>query len=186
MVHESSLLNKIWHINQYIQNKNSISFEYANAFNKIRTHIIRPMYITFSELYFYLVGVNEKGEVIIYRVDRILDYHKSNQHIKLPSSPYYNEGELKKRIYFMYGGEWKRVVFEFNNGVIESVLDRFPTAKLIKKDYKENRFIVEVEVIGDGIIMWLLSQGSKVKILQPQFIKKLYLEEIKKMHQNNI
>ncbi|WP_436866222.1 hypothetical protein [Mammaliicoccus sciuri] len=50
----------------------------------------------------------------------------------------------------------------------------------------ENRFIVEVEVIGDGIIMWLLSQGSKVKILQPQFIKKLYLEEIKKMHQNNI
>jgi predicted DNA-binding transcriptional regulator YafY len=179
--HEEPLLNKIWDINKIIQSNKSISFDYANAFNHLKNHVIRPMYITYSELYFYLIGVNAKNEVLIFRLDRILSYKIDKHQIDLPSSPYYNEGELKKRIYFMYGGEWKRVSFEFNNGVIESVLDRFPTAKLLKKDYDNNRFTVEIEVIGDGIIMWLLSQGSKVKILSPQSIKEKYIREINKI-----
>jgi predicted DNA-binding transcriptional regulator YafY len=179
--HEEPLLNKIWDINKIIQSNKSISFDYANAFNHLKNHVIRPMYITYSELYFYLIGVNAKNEVLIFRLDRILSYKIDKHQIDLPSSPYYNEGELKKRIYFMYGGEWKRVSFEFNNGVIESVLDRFPTAKLLKKDYDNNRFTVEIEVIGDGILMWLLSQGSKVKILSPQSIKEKYMREINKI-----
>jgi predicted DNA-binding transcriptional regulator YafY len=179
--HEEPLLKKIWDINKIIQSNKSISFDYANAFNHLKNHVIRPMYITYSELYFYLIGVNAKNEVLIFRLDRILNYKIDIHQIDLPSSPYYNEGELKKRIYFMYGGEWKRVSFEFNNGVIESVLDRFPTAKLLKKDYDNNRFTVEIEVIGDGILMWLLSQGSKVKILSPQSIKEKYMREINKI-----
>lgn len=83
----------------------------------------------------------------------------------------------------MYGGDWKRVKFEFNGGIIESVLDRFPTAQLLKKDYVNNRFLVEIEVIGDGVMMWLLSQGSRVKIISPQSIKASYLEEINKINQ---
>ncbi|MCB6939969.1 WYL domain-containing protein, partial [[Eubacterium] rectale] len=81
--------------------------------------------------------------------DRILDYETADKQINSPSSPYYKEGELKQRIYFMYSGEWKRVGFEFNNGIIQSVMDRFPTAKLIKKDYENNHFEVEIEVIGN-------------------------------------
>ncbi|WP_210128909.1 WYL domain-containing protein [Staphylococcus sp. GDX8P102P-2] len=181
MNHGELLLDKIWDINNLIINDKTITFEYYNALNKGRQHTIKPMYITYSELYFYLVGVNEKGTVLIFRLDRIQSYSDIVKKIKLPQSPYYKEGELKKRIYFMYGGYWKRVRFEFNGGIIESVLDRFPTAKLLKKDYKNNQFEVEIEVIGDGVIMWLLSQGSKVKILSPQSIKKQYIEEIKKI-----
>ena len=29
--------------------------------------------------------------------------------------------------------------------------------------------------------MWLLSQGSKVKVLSPQSVKELYLDELQKM-----
>ena len=146
-----------------------------------KTHIIRPLYITFSELYFYMVAVNKNGRTLIYRIDRIHDFEVINQKIEDSKSMFYQEGELKQRAYFMYGGEWKRVRFEFNGGIIESVIDRFPTAKLIKKDYENNRFVVEIEVIGDGIIMWLLSQGSKVKILSPLSIKEKYVREIQKI-----
>ncbi|KOR12558.1 hypothetical protein AMC75_08750 [Staphylococcus carnosus] len=181
MIHEEPLLDKIWDINLIIQNGQSLSFEYSNAMNMVKHHVIKPMYITFSELYFYVVGVNEKEQVIIYRLDRILEYEGIKKRIATPDSPYFKEGELKQRIYFMYGGKWQRVRFEFNNGIIESVMDRFPTAKLLKKDYENNHFEVEIEVIGNGIIMWLLSQGSKVKVLSPQSVKELYLEELKKM-----
>ncbi|WP_237449271.1 helix-turn-helix transcriptional regulator [Staphylococcus simulans] len=181
MTHEVPLLDLIWDINALIHKGKTISFLYANAMNKTRRHLAKPMYLTFSELYFYLVAVNEKEQVIIFRLDRILDYETADKQINSPSSPYYKEGELKQRIYFMYSGEWKRVGFEFNNGIIESVMDRFPTAKLIKKDYENNHFEVEIEVIGNGIVMWLLSQGSKVKILYPQEVKDYYLDELHKM-----
>jgi len=181
MNHGEPLFNKIWELNQCIQEGKAIEFEYFNAMNRGRLHIIKPMYITYSELYFYLVGVNEKEQVLIFRVDRIQEYKVIQETIQVPSSPYIKEGELKKRIYFMYGGEWKKVTFEFNGGIIESVLDRFPTARLLKKDYSNNRFVVEVEVIGDGILMWLLSQGARIKVLSPQNLKEKHIAEIKKM-----
>lgn len=181
--HEEPLFNKLWALNEIALAGKSLEFNYYNARNQFRVHKIKPLYITFSELYFYLVGVNEKGDTLIYRVDRIEEYKTIPQKIVSNQSIYSQEGELKKRAYFMYGGEWKRVQFEFNNGIIESVLDRFPTAKLIKKDYKNNQFIVEVEVIGNGIVMWLLSQGSRVKVISPQSVKNAYLDEIKKINQ---
>ncbi|WP_262556093.1 WYL domain-containing protein [Staphylococcus simulans] len=62
------------------------------------------------------------------------------------------------------------------------MIDRFPTAKLIKSDYTNNRFTVEIEVMGDdGILMWLFSQGSKVKVLEPKSLKEKYVKELQKM-----
>ena len=191
MNHGEPLFHKLWELNELIQQEKTIEFEYFNAMNRGRIHNIKPMYITYSELYFYLVGINEKEQVIIFRVDRIQEFKVTDDKFKVtedkfkvPHSPYIREGELKKRIYFMYGGEWKKVVFEFNGGIIESVLDRFPTAKLIKKDYIHNRFTVEIEVIGDGILMWFLSQGSRVKVLSPIDLKPKHINEVKKIIEN--
>lgn len=184
MNHGEPLFSKLWELNHIIQQNKTIEFEYFNAMNRGRIHKIKPMYITYSELYFYLVGVNDKEQVIIFRVDRIQEYKVTKEKIKIPNSPYIREGELKKRIYFMYGGEWKKVTFEFNGGIIESVLDRFPTAQLIKKDYINNCFTVEIEVTGDGILMWLLSQGSRVKVLSPTDLKEKHIDEVKNIIEN--
>lgn len=184
MNHGEPLLNKIWELNHIIQQNKTIEFDYFNAMNQGRTHVIKPMYITFSELYFYLVGVNDKEQVLIFRIDRIQAYKVMKTRLTVPSSPYIREGALKQRIYFMYGGHWKKVSFEFNGGIIESVLDRFPTAQLLKKDYTNNRFVVEIEVIGDGILMWLLSQGSRVKVLSPNSLKEKHIAEVEKILEN--
>ena len=191
MNHGEPLFHKLWELNELIQQEKTIEFEYFNAMNRGRIHNIKPMYITYSELYFYLVGINEKEQVIIFRVDRIQEFKVTDDKFKVtedkfkvPHSPYIREGELKKRIYFMYGGEWKKVAFEFNGGIIESVLDRFPTAKLIKKDYINNRFTVEIEVIGDGILMWFLSQGARVKVLSPTDLKQKHINEVENIIEN--
>jgi len=181
---EQELLDIIWELNTLIYKNKVIEIEYSNALNAVKTHIIKPVYITFSEFYYYLVGVKESEDILIFRVDRILNYKARRLNFSVQLPHYMSEGELKKRIYYMYGGHLKKVQFEFSGGIIESVIDRFPTAKLLKKDYKNNIFTVEIAVIGNGIIIWLLSQGSKIKVLSPASIVDLYNEEVKKIYKN--
>lgn len=181
---EQGLLDIIWELNEHIQNSKVIEIEYSNALNKVKSHIIKPLYVTFSEYYYYLTGAKENGDILIFRVDRILEYKVRRHRFDIQLPQHMEEGELKKRIYFMYGGSLKTVTFEFTGGIIESVIDRFPTAKLLKKDYKNNQFTVEIEVIGDGIMMWLLSQGKRVKVLSPPSMVELYQAEVNEMYKN--
>ena len=102
MNHGEQLFHKLWKLNEFIQQEKIIEFEYFNAMNRGRIHKIKPMYITYSELYFYLVGINKKEQVIIFRVDRIQEFKViddkfkvTEDKFKVPHSPYIREGELK-------------------------------------------------------------------------------------------
>lgn len=70
---------------------------------------------------------------------------------------------MRKRIQFMYGGQLKRIRFEYTGPSVEAVLDRLPTAKIERKT--EAGWIITAEVFGKGIEMWMKSQGEKVKPL---------------------
>ena len=52
---------------------------------------------------------------------------------------------------------------------MDAILDRLPTAKVLSKD--EEAFIVEAEVYGNGIVMWLLSRGDRVDVLAPESLR---------------
>lgn len=177
-------IDRIWDLHEAIEQKKNIKFKYCNAVYEIKEHTIQPYFITFSELYFYIIGINKKGQTLIYRIDRIESFEILDQTFHYTPPPYLSPMKIKDRIYFMYGGELQRIQFEFNGGIIESVLDRFPTARTIKTDHKNNRYTLEVEVIGDGILMWFLSQGRRVKVLSPPSMVKKINDEIEAMRGN--
>lgn len=107
--------------------------------------------------------MNEKIKYpTIFRIDRIQKIDITNTRFSVPYSQRFSEAEFKKRIQFMYSGELKTVRFEFT-GILESLLDKLPTAQ-IEKEIEEG-VIVKAEVFGNGIDMWLRSQGDRVKIL---------------------
>ena len=58
------------------------------------------------------------------------------------------------------------------------MLDRLPTAKIIEQT--DDYALIEAEVYGKGIIMWLLSQGTKVEVVKPDSLR----EEMKKQLQD--
>lgn len=63
---------------------------------------------------------------------------------------------------------------------MQAVLDKLPTAKIIER-MGENKYLIEAETYGDGIKMWLLSQGAWVKVIAPdEFIAELR-SEVKKL-----
>lgn len=53
-----------------------------------------------------------------------------------------------------------------------------PTARVIEQH--ENECTIEAETFGKGVIMWLLSQGSKVEVLKPESMR----EEMKQVLQD--
>ena len=61
----------------------------------------------------------------------------------------------------MYGGKLQKVKFRYSGYDIDAVLDRLPTAKVLSEE--DGVYTVEAEVFGQGIDMWMRSQGSFVE-----------------------
>ena len=175
--HKIVFIDKMWKIGQAIQCQQYVEIEYLRLKDKsIVKRKIKPVAIMFSEYYFYLAAFiddNDKSrehfDVLndafptIYRIDRIQSLKICEDYFYVPYKNRFEEGEFRKRIQFMYGGKLRKVKFKYSGLSIEAVLDRLPTAKIL--DEEDGVFIIEVEVFGDGIDMWLRSQGKIVEIL---------------------
>lgn len=175
--HGKSIIPGLWDIAQAVQNHHVMEIEYERmkAPNLVK-RTIEPVGILFSEYYFYLAAFLSDGErervfgsvdefyPTIYRIDRIKSFKVMDKHFNVPYKDRFEEGEFRKRVQFMYGGKLKRIRFKYTGMSIEAILDRLPTAKVIKDDEKEK--IVEAEVYGDGVDMWLRTQGDNVKLIQ--------------------
>ena len=79
----------------------------------------------------------------------------------------------------MLPGKLQTIRFEFTGPSVQAVLDKLPTAKIIERDGK--KYLIEAEVYGNGIKMWLLSQGAWVKVVAPTDFVAEVREEIEKM-----
>ena len=140
----------------------------------------------FSEYYFYLIAykyennnVDKAATPIYFRIDRITDITVHREQISLSKQQEFDEGLLRKRSQFMWPGPLRRIRFEFTGPSLQAVLDRLPTARLIEQF--NGKSIIEAEVYGNGIKMFLLSQGSWVKVISPDEFVYEMKAEIEKM-----
>lgn len=164
--HNSYLLSRIWDISECIRGREVIEITYINMRNIEGRRKIKPVSIIFSEYYFYLIAyINDLESPTVFRIDRIKYFKKVKEKFLIPESNRFEDGEFRKRIQFMYSGKLQKIKFEFWGSSIEAVLDRIPTAKIIDK--YDNKYLVEAEVYGKGVIMWILSQGEYIKLISP-------------------
>lgn len=161
--HGKKLLSPIWELSKLITEQKVISFRYTRQDGKSTLKTVKPVSIMFSEFYFYLIAFStdeEHKHPIIYRIDRISGMKPTGERFSVPYKERFSDGEFRKRIQFMYSGELKRVTFDYS-GVLEAILDRLPTAKILHQS--GNTYTITAETYGDGIYMWLRSQGDQVK-----------------------
>lgn len=176
--HNQALIAKIWDFSRYINQKQTIAIDYQRADKKWVTRTILPYSLLFSEYYFYLICYNAQyASHLIYRIDRIKSYRIAKEKIQLATKEQIEEGEFRKMSQFMLSGQATTIRFAFT-GIVEAALDRLPTARIISQSDKETT--IEADVYGDGVIMWLLSQGSRAHLLSPpEMVAKLKTEVIK-------
>ena len=174
--HKSDFLDTLWEIGQAIRNCKIIEIDYERTKDKTVVHRkVKPVAIMFSEYYFYVTAfiddeeLRQRFDVIndsfptIYRIDRILNMNVNEERFHIPYSSRFEEGEFRKRIQFMYGGKLQKVRFKYVGNDIDAILDRLPTAEIKSED--EDGYIVEAEVFGKGIDMWIKSQGDLIELL---------------------
>lgn len=190
--HQSYIQDKLWDIGSDIKNCNLLEIEYikATSSNEQVKRIVEPVALIFSEYYFYLnayiVEKNEEDDYVhkydypaIFRIDRIVNYRTTGEKYKILYTNRFEEGEFRKRIQFMYAGKLMRIQLRFTGENPEAVLDRLPTAKVLART--EEGYIIEAEVYGKGIMMWLLSQGSRVEVLKPESLRQEMKRTLKEM-----
>lgn len=172
--HKKAIINSMWDLNLAIKECKKINIAYCKQNGELVERKIKPVGLMFSEFYFYITGFidgtdKEKYEnkediySTIYRVDRIRKFEILNEHFEVPYKDRFEEGEFRKRIQFMYGGKLRRIKFKYTGDCVEAVLDRLPTEEIIKKE--EGGYIISAEVFGNGVDMWLRSQGDLVRVM---------------------
>ncbi len=185
---KESLFDIIWDLSQAIRNKSLLEIDYDKELSsKLTKRVLKPVGIIFSEFYFYLIAYIHNKDYnfpTVYRLDRIKNYeinHKKES-FNIPYIKRFKEGEFRNRVQFMYPGKLMKIKFKFTGRSLEAVLDRLPTAKVINE--VDDGYIIEAEVYGKGIKMWLLSQGQNIEVLEPYTLRKGMAETINRMQDN--
>lgn len=120
--------------------------------------------------------------LFIKKIDRIEQFQQTGVLFKVPYEERFQEGEFCKRVQFMYPGELITVKFKFIGASPQAVMDRLPTARVVEKF--DGGVIFEAEVYGNGVRMWLLSQGEYVKVISPNELVKNIWKSVNKMDFN--
>jgi predicted DNA-binding transcriptional regulator YafY len=180
--HQSGVKDKLWKLGEEIRDYNLIEIIYQKQVSSKEkvTRVIQPVALLFSEYYFYLnafiVEKNEAGRYermfdypTVFRVDRIVKVHELGEKFKIAYANRFEEGAFRKRVQFMFPGDLINLQFRYTGRNVEALFDRLPTAKVLSENEEET--IIEAEVYGKGILMWLLSQGDSVEVLRPQSMR---------------
>lgn len=177
--HKDKFLKKMWELSGAVREQQEVTITYRRTDGVQVQRTVQPVGIMFSEFYFYLIAFltpKDKQKVkfeiendpfpTIYRIDRIKGFTVTDKHFAVPYAKRFEEGEFRKRIQFMYGGHLQRLRFYFKGSCYEYILDRLPTAKVVLEDEKGT--LIEAEVFGKGIDIWLKSQGELIEVVSRQ------------------
>lgn len=174
--HKKSFIEWLWDIGDAIKNHNQMEIKYKKMDGTFVTRVVNPVGLMFSEYYFYLLAhiVNidnekyfaNKDDIFptIYRIDRIDSFKILPKHFRVYYKDRFEEGEFRKRTFFMTGGRLQKIKFKYTGHSLEAILDKIPTAEVIEEG--DGYYIIKAEVFGNGINRWILSQGKDVEILK--------------------
>ena len=164
--HGKPIIEPLWELKKHIFNKEIIEFDYIRKDGVASHRKVKPLSVMFSDYYFYLIAWmadDLKDYPTVFRIDRMTKIKSTGEKYKIPYRDKFEEGDFRKKVQFMYSGPLKTIRFEFTGPSIEAILDRIPGAEIIEQS--GNKYVLKAECYGDGILMWLKTQGDYVKIL---------------------
>lgn len=178
-----NLIENIKQLHIALGENREISFLYGR-YNEKKEFILRdkrylviPKEIIYKQNRYYLIALDTKNhlQVRYYRLDRMTAIE--------PGEVHYNKeqidmSEFDIRTFDMFSSEkTEMVIMKVHKDLIDLMIERFGIQVSIKPDFESKDHIrVHQEMgISVGLVRWILQQGSKVEVLQPQHLR----EEIK-------
>ena len=173
-------------INYAINLGRKISFRYFKYDTKKRPQlrndgapfIFSPHRLVWNGDYYYVVGVNDEKEVRIFRLDR-MESAPEILEAKTKGFPKgFSMSKFLNTTFRMFGTDYTTVTLLCDNGVIDSILDRFGKGVDIMP-VGDNRFRIAVDVAVSNVFYgWVFGFCGKVKIENPIEVKNEYKQMV--------
>jgi predicted DNA-binding transcriptional regulator YafY len=144
-------------------------------------YVASPYALSWSDDNYYLIAYYQRyNDISNFRVDRMKSIEMIDEKRKLTEEfKSFNIAEYSNKIFNMYSGKMESVKLQFDNSLINVVMDRFGKDVIIQ-NREGNCFCIIVDVIASNTFLgWLSMFGDKVKILSPESLKQKMKENAK-------
>lgn len=141
---------------------------------------VEPYELIWKKDNYYLIGkFVETGDLRHYRIDRIRDIELMFRRFKI--EPFEFEAYIDKS-FNMFSEEEIEIKILFDASLINIIIDQFGLNAHIEK-VGENSFIYKGKAkTSEDLMNWILSWGTKAKVLEPSYLVEEVSSKIKKMH----
>ncbi len=167
-------------LHQAISENWQVSFKYFDySINKEKIYrkngekyITSPYALSWNDENYYMITYSEKyDDFTHYRVDRMNDIEILDQaRVKLPDGGQFDVAEYTKKVFNMFGGEEEAVRIQFDNTLVNAVIDRFGSDINIEK-LDENSFSVRIRAaVSSTFFAWIFQFRDKAKIISPDYV----------------
>jgi predicted DNA-binding transcriptional regulator YafY len=143
------------------------------------TYTVHPYALIWNSDYYYLIGYYEKAEEIRhYRVDRMRNVSVKEDNYKPQKL---NIPEYVNHSFHMFAGDEELIRLQFDTKLINVVIDRFGLEADIREMDDDSFILTTMASVSEGLIGWILTWGSHVKVLSPNHLQDRLKEESQKM-----
>lgn len=174
--------DSFYELNQAIQDEYNVWVKYySKSSDELSERILSPYALTFDNGIMYLIAYcHLRGEVRIFRVNRIREFKKTNDNFKYP-----DDFSIKEYLGSAWGVERREEEIEVE------IIFRGDAIDWVKEhQYHPSQEIKEVEA---GVVMsfttcsinevvkWVMGFGSEAEVLEPKFLRDKVKDEVRKM-----
>lgn len=191
----------IFTLHHAIYTHHYVQFKYGNydvtkTFNlhhQGSDYLIKPLGLVWNSDFYYLIGehlqeITQKSNSNVdvarirhYRVDRMRQVDEIHQDY-IPDSKF-NLNKYVDQLFFMYSGDLHHLEIQFDNQLINVVIDRFGLDVAIRPEGDHAFRISTDAVFSDGLVRWLLTWGSDARVITPPELADRLKSEGLKMYQ---
>ena len=142
---------------------------------------VSPYFLVWDDENYYLVALEEKGQIRHFRVDKMISIRKDEsprdgEDAFCSVSP----AQYEKKTFGMFGGTEERVTLFCLEDLAGVMFDRFGSNLVTRR--REGGFEISVSVLVSPLFFsWLAGFGNRVKILSPLSVREKFLENLEEI-----
>ena len=147
--------------------------------------MITPIKLVWNGDFYYLVGIyGENQQVRNYRVDRIVGRPEILDDEGVPAPKDFDLEKYLSTTFRMFGSEYTRVELVCDNGLMDSIIDRFGE-DVETSIHNMSSFNAVVDVaVSHVFYSWVFGFCGKVKIKGPETVKQAYCDMVESAYEN--
>ncbi|WP_181348005.1 YafY family protein [Thalassobacillus sp. CUG 92003] len=176
------------HVHRAISERNVLHYQYGKynikkEFQYHRdgnTYEVEPYALIWQNDFYYLIGrFKETDEMRHYRLDRMRNIRISEEKFRRQD---FNIQAYVNQSFHMFAGEDVWVKIEFDESLVNVVLDRFGHDVSIQPSGSDSFILSTKAKMSTGLVNWILTWGRKAKVISPEALVEQVQEEVEAIY----